>query len=69
MKNLESILNQLLDEPVKNKLGDVITDAGGNPITGDKAIAMSLMQKAMKGDLAAASFIYHITHKDKSNGK
>lgn len=59
--SLEQAILDQLSAPVKTKQGTVLVDDNGNPISVTKAIAMSITQNAMRGDLAAASFIRNMT--------
>jgi len=61
--SLEQAILERLAAPVKTKQGTPLVDDAGNPITATQAIAMSITQNAMRGDLAAASFIRNLTRK------
>ena len=59
--SLEQAIIERLRTPVRTKQGTLVTDENGNPLTATAAIAMSITQNAMRGDLAAASFIRNLT--------
>lgn len=59
--SLESALVDRLQRTIKTKTGSVAVDENGNPITAVQAIAMSILQNAMKGDIQSATFVRNIT--------
>lgn len=50
-----------LQKDVKLKGGQVAIDENGNPLKAFDAIAKSIMNNAMKGDIAAVNFIRNLT--------
>lgn len=59
--SLEQSLLAELQKDVKLKGGQIATDENGNPLKAFDAIAKSIMNNAMKGDIAAVNFIRNIT--------
>ena len=59
--SLEAALKERLQTTIKTKQGNVAVDENGQPITAMQAIAMSILQNAMKGDIPSATFIRNIT--------
>lgn len=60
-KTLEDILLEQLDQPVTLRNGSVaVNPRTGEPLMPEEAICMSIMQKAMKGDIQAASYINNV---------
>lgn len=55
----EKIL-EYLSSPVKTATGEIALDMNGNEMTALDCIAMSITQKAMKGDTTAAAYIKNI---------
>ena len=56
-----------LAAPVRTKTGTLAVDENGKTLSATEAIAMSITQNAIRGDLAAASFIRNIT-RSQGNG-
>lgn len=59
--SLEAALIDRLQTTIKTKQGNVAVDENGRPITAVQAIAMSILQNAMKGDIQSATFIRNLT--------
>lgn len=59
--SLEQALMAELQKDVKLKGGQVAVDENGNPLKAFDAIAKSIMNNAMKGDIAAVNFIRNLT--------
>lgn len=59
--SLESAIIDRLQMAIKTKTGTVAADENGKPITAMQAIAMSILQNAMKGDIQSATFVRNIT--------
>lgn len=60
-KTLEEILLEQLDQPVTLKNGSVaVNPRTGEPLMPEEAICMSIVQKAMKGDIQAATYINNV---------
>ena len=59
--SLEQAILDRLAAPIRTKQGTLAVDENGNPLSATQAIAMSITQNAMRGDLAAASFIRNLT--------
>lgn len=60
-KTLEEILLEQLEQPVRLKNGSVAENPRtGEPLMPEEAICMSIVQKAMKGDIQAASYINNV---------
>lgn len=59
---IEDALLQRMTMQIKTKQGGVAVDPEtGQPLTATQAIAMSILQNAMHGDIASATFIRNIT--------
>ena len=59
-KNLRAVISQLLERPVGEKAAaeiEGIVEGLGGEITGEAAIAVMLIYKAIRGDTAAARYI------------
>lgn len=66
MENKMSIdekITEYLSSPVRTNTGEIALDMNGNEMTALDCIAMSITQKAMKGDTSAASYIRSIRNK------
>lgn len=59
--SLEDALKAELQKDVKLKGGQVAVDENGRPLKAFDAIAKSIMNNAMKGDIAAVNFIRNLT--------
>jgi hypothetical protein len=59
--SLESALLDRLQMTIKTKQGGVALDENGNPLNALQAIAMSILQNAMRGDIQSATFIRNIS--------
>lgn len=59
--SLEDALKAELQKDVKLKGGQVAVDEDGRPLKAFDAIAKSIMNNAMKGDIAAVNFIRNLT--------
>lgn len=62
-QSLENLLKKKLQEPVKNKAGSVLLNENKQPMTALEAMVMSIVNNAMKGDLASMAFIHNFTAK------
>ena len=66
MENKMSIdekITEYLSSPVRTNTGEIALDMNGNEMTALDCIAMSITQKARKGDTSAASYIRSIRNK------
>ena len=59
-QTLEDFLLSQLDQPVILKEGGQAMGPDGKPLTRQQAIAMNLLNQAMKGDIKAAEFVMRI---------
>lgn len=59
-KSIDDKIIEYLSSPVKTAEGEIALDMNGNEMTALDCIAMSITQKAMKGDTVAASYIKNI---------
>lgn len=59
-QTLEDFLLSQLDQPVILKEGGTAMGPDGKPLTKQQAIAMNLLNQAMKGDIKAAEFVMRI---------
>lgn len=59
-KSIDDKILEYLSSPVKTAEGEIALDMNGNEMTALDCIAMSITQKAMKGDTVAASYIKNI---------
>ena len=59
-QTLEDFLLSQLDQPVILKEGGQAMGPDGKPLTKQHAIAMNLLNQAMKGDIKAAEFVMRI---------
>ena len=59
-QTLEDFLLSQLDQPVILKEGGHAMGPDGKPLTKQQAIAMNLLNQAMKGDIKAAEFVMRI---------
>lgn len=59
-QTLEDFLLSQLDQPVILKEGGQAVGPDGKPLTKQQAIAMNLLNQAMKGDIKAAEFVMRI---------
>ena len=62
-QTFEEMLLDRLRQPVKTKTGQVATDEDGAPITAERAMIMSIVSNATRGDLQAATFIRNLTRR------
>lgn len=53
MQDLESLIKQRLSKPVKNSQGSTLLNDEGQPLTALDAMVMSVVNNAMKGDIAS----------------
>ena len=61
MQDLESLIKQRLSKPVKNSSGATLLNDEGQPLTALDAMVMSVVNNAMKGDIASLLFVQNIT--------
>lgn len=61
--DLSELLIHKMQQNVKNKQGGIILNDEGEPMTSIEAIAMSIMQNAMKGDTASILLVRNLTKK------
>ena len=59
-QTMEDYLLSQLDQPVILKEGGQAMGPDGKPLTKQQAIAMNLLNQAMKGDIKAAEFVMRI---------
>jgi hypothetical protein len=65
--SLESALLDRLQGTIRTKQGGTALDENGNPLTAVQAIAMSILQNAMRGDIQSATFIRNISRSSGEN--
>ena len=68
-QTMEDYLLSQLDTPVILKDGTHATTPDGKPLTKQQAIAMNLLNQAMKGDIKAAEFVMRIQAMNKARRK
>jgi len=68
-QTLEDFLLSQLDQPVILKEGGTAMGPDGKPLTKQQAIAMNLLNQAMKGDIKAAEFVMRIQAMNKARRK
>jgi len=68
-QTLEDFLLAQLDQPVIIKDGSTAMGPDGKPLTKQQAIAMNLLNQAMKGDIKAAEFVMRIQAVNKARRK
>ena len=68
-QTLEDFLLSQLDQPVILKEGRQAVGPDGKPLTKQQAIAMNLLNQAMKGDIKAAEFVMRIQAVNKARRK
>lgn len=68
-QTMEDYLLAQLNENVLLKDGTTATGSDGKPLTKQQAIAMNIMNQAMKGDLKAAEFVMRIQAMNRSRKK
>jgi hypothetical protein len=68
-QTLEDSLLAQLDQPVIIKDGSTAMGPDGKPLTKQQAIAMNLLNQAMKGDIKAAEFVMRIQAVNKARRK
>ena len=68
-QTLEDFLLSQLDQPVILKEGGQAMGPDGKPLTKQQAIAMNLLNQAMKGDIKAAEFVMRIQAVNKARRK
>jgi hypothetical protein len=68
-QTLEDFLLAQLDQPVIIKDGSTAMGPDGKPLTKQQAIAMNLLNQAMKGDIKAAEFVMRIQAMNKARRK
>lgn len=68
-QTLEDFLLAQLDQPVIIKDGSTAMGPDGKPLTKQQAIAMNIMNQAMKGDIKAAEFVMRIQAVNKARRK
>lgn len=68
-QTLEDFLLAQLDQPVIIKDGSTALGPDGKPLTKQQAIAMNLLNQAMKGDIKAAEFVMRIQAVNKARRK
>lgn len=62
-QDLSELLTQKLGQSVKNKAGQTILNEEGQPMTTLEAIAMTIVQNAMKGDASYIMLVRSLTKK------
>ena len=63
MQNFEELLKARLEQPIKDKQGNLIVNQETQSyMTALEAMVMSVVNNAMKGDIASIAFIRNITH-------
>lgn len=63
MQNFEELLRARLAQPIKDKQGNLIVNQDTqSPMTALDAMVMSVVNNAMKGDIASIAFIRNMTH-------
>ena len=68
-QTLEDFLLSQLDQPVILKEGGQAIGPDGKPLTKQQAIAMNLLNQAMKGDIKAAEFVMRIQAMNRARRK
>ena len=68
-QTMEEYLLSQLDQPVILKEGGQAMGPDGKPLTKQQAIAMNLLNQAMKGDIKAAEFVMRIQAMNKARRK
>ena len=68
-QTMEDYLLAQLNENVLLKDGTTATGPDGKPLTKQQAIAMNIMNQAMKGDLKAAEFVMRIQAMNRTRKK
>lgn len=68
-QTLEDFLLSQLDQPVILKEGGQAMGPDGKPLTKQQAIAMNLLNQAMKGDIKAAEFVMRIQAMNRARRK
>ena len=68
-QTLEDFLLSQLNQPVILKEGGQAMGPDGKPLTKQQAIAMNLLNQAMKGDIKAAEFVMRIQAMNKARRK
>ncbi len=68
-QTLEDFLLSQLDQPVILKEGGQAMGPDGKPLTKQQAIAMNLLNQAMKGDIKAAEFVMRIQAMNRTRRK
>jgi hypothetical protein len=68
-QTMEDYLLSQLDTPVILKDGTQALGPDGKPLTKQQAIAMNLLNQAMKGDIKAAEFVMRIQAVNKARRK
>lgn len=68
-QTMEDYLLSQLQEPVITKDGSVATAPDGHKLTKQEAIAINLLNQAMKGDIKAAQYIQSIQVRANLNKK
>ena len=68
-QTMEDYLLSQLDTPVILKDGTKAAGPDGKPLTKQQAIAMNLLNQAMKGDIKAAEFVMRIQAVNKARRK
>lgn len=61
VQDLSELIAKKMQQTVKNKQGQVIVNEDGMPMTTMEAIAMSIVQNAMKGDAASIVLVRNLT--------
>ena len=61
MQSFEDLLKARLADPVKDKTGRAIVNNDGTLMTPMEAMVMSVVNSAMKGDIASIAFIRNMT--------
>lgn len=69
MKSFDEILKAKLADPVRNKQGNVLRNERGEIMTAQEAMVMSIVNNAMKGDIAAISIVRNITREARQDSK
>lgn len=64
---MEEYLLSQLSTPVILKDGSVALGPDGQPLTKQQAIASSILNKAMKGDINAANYINSLQQRERQN--
>lgn len=61
MKSFDELLKDRLAAPVRSKQGEVLHTENGEVMTAQDAMVMSIVNNAMKGDIAAISIVRNLT--------